>query len=357
MAVSNLSQHEWGSLPTGQPVELFTLRNARGIEASIITLGGRLVTLKTPDREGKLADIVLGFDSLAEYVAKNPYFGALVGRYANRIEDGQFAIDGHLYSLAKNNGPNSLHGGTEGFDKRIWHSEPQSDSDSMSLVLTYESQDGEEGFPGRLETRATYRLSDDDTLSIHYRATTDKPTVLNLTNHSYFNLGGQGSGTVVDHEVMINADTFTPVNEHLIPTGELRTVVNTPFDFQAPRRVGEQIDSADEQITLAHGYDHNFVIKGEGMRLAARAVHPFSGRSLEVHTTQPGLQFYTGNHLSDNLSGKVGAVYNFRSGFCFETQHFPDSPNQPSFPNVVLRPGLKYHQVTVFKFSTVSPDA
>jgi len=291
---------------------------------------------------------VLGFDNLHGYVEHNPFFGALVGRFANRIADGKFSLDGKEYTLAKNNGPNSLHGGKLGFDKVKWEAQ----AGDSSLLLQYVSQDGEEGYPGTLRATAVYTLSDDDSLSLEFRASTDKPTVLNLTNHSYFNLAGHAHGTVVDHEVMINASHFTPVNANLIPTGELRPVAGTPFDFLETTKVGERIDAQEDQIEFGLGYDHNYVLNGAGtgLRIAARALHRESGRTMEVHTTQPGVQFYTGNHLPAHLAGKAGADYGFRSGFCFETQHFPDSPNQPSFPTVVLQPGAEYHQVTVFKF-------
>lgn len=347
LSVSHINRQAWGSLPDGSAVDLYTLRNANGLEASITTLGGRLVTLKTPDRDGNPGDIVLGFDTLAPYLEKNPFFGALVGRYANRIAAGKFVLDGETYTLLKNNGPNSLHGGAIGFDKVNWQA---SAGDNASLTLQYVSVDGEEGYPGTLHATVVYTLGDDDSLSIEYRATTDKPTVLNLTNHSYFNLAGHAHGPVVDHEVMINADVFTPVNANLIPTGELRPVHGTPFDFLTSKKVGDLIDSPEEQISFGKGYDHNYVIRGSGLRLAARALHSGTGRGMEIYTTQPGMQFYTGNHLPDKLIGKEGAVYGFRSGFCFETQHFPDSPNQPAFPSVVLRPGVEYHQRTVFKF-------
>jgi aldose 1-epimerase len=345
LTVPTITSRQWGSLPSGESIYLFILRNNNGMEASITNFGGRIVTLKTPDRDGNFADIMLGFDSLAGYVGKNPFFGALVGRYANRIADGTFVLDGESYSLAKNNGPNALHGGLMGFDKVVW--DPHTDS---ALTLQYIAQNGEEGYPGALRVTATYTLSDDDSLAIEFHASTDKPTVLNLTNHSYFNLAGHAHGTVVDHEVMINADTFTPVNANLIPTGEFRPVAGTPFDFLTAHRVGNHIDAENEQIAFGKGYDHNFVVNGHGLRLAARASYPANGRVMEVHTTQPGLQFYTGNHLPDKLPGKDGAVYGFRSGFCFETQHFPDSPNQPAFPSTVLRPSEDFHQKTVFKF-------
>ena len=350
-SVSNITRQDWGALPSGEAIDLFTLRNANGIEASITNFGGRIVTLKTPDRNGHYEDIVLGFDSLAPYLIKNPFFGALVGRYANRIADGQFVLDGHTYTLAKNNGPNALHGGLVGFDKVKWEANPDG---QRALTLQYVSQDGEEGYPGTLRVTAVYTLSDDNCLSLEFRASTDKPTVLNLTNHSYFNLAGHAHGSVLDHEVKIEADHFTPVNEHLIPTGKLQPVAGTPFDFLTMHRVGDRIDADNHQIALAKGYDHNYVLNnaGAGLRLAARAVHPGTGRGMEVRTTQPGMQFYTGNHLPDRIEGKDGAVYGFRGGLCFETQHFPDSPNQAAFPNVVLQPGIEYHQATQFHFFT-----
>ncbi len=346
--VSKLTKQPWGHSHNGDAIDLFTLTNANGLEATITNFGGRLVTLKVPDRQGHIEDIVLGFDTLAGYLEKNPYFGALIGRYANRIANGKFELHDQIFTLVKNNGENALHGGPLGFDKVKWNAEP---GDS-SLTLQYTSQDGEEGYPGTLHTTVVYTLSDDNSLSIDYTATTEKPTILNLTNHSYFNLAGHAHGTVLDHEVMINADTFTPVNEHLIPTGELSPVAGTPFDFLHLHNVGDRIDGNDPQLVLARGYDHNYVLNGPAakLRLAARAMYPPSGRVMEVHTTQPGMQFYTGNHLPDRLPGKEGAVYGFRSGFCFETQHFPDSPNQPDFPTVILLPGVEFHQVTVFKF-------
>jgi aldose 1-epimerase len=351
--VSTLTRQDWGALPTGEAIDLYTLRNSNGIEISITNYGGKIVTLKTPDRKDHIDDIMLGYDSLAGYVAKNPFFGTLVGRYANRIANGQFVLDGKTYHLAVNNGPNSLHGGTVGFDKVKWQAHPDGAGKHASLGLQYVSKDGEEGYPGTLRTTVTYSLDDDNSLTLDYRATTDKKTVLNLTNHSYFNLAGHGHGPVVDHEVMINAEQFTPANQYQIPTGELRSVAGTALDFLKMHRVGDNIDSKEEQMAIAQGYDHNYVVNGSGLRLAARAMHPGTGRVMEVHTTQPGVQFYTGNHLAEKIAGKGGAVYGFRSGLCFETQHYPDSPNQPSFPSAVLEPGTEYHQVTVFKFSKV----
>lgn len=355
--MTQFDERLWGTLPSGEEIKLYTFRNAKGTETSITDYGGRLVTLKTPDRNGRFADIVLGFDELDGYLAKNPYFGALVGRYANRIAHAEFTLDGTTYKLARNNGENSLHGGLKGFDKVAWKATPISTDNGAALRLEYLSADGEEGYPGTLTATATYTLTNEDELRIDYTATTNKNTILNLTNHSYFDLGGQGSGEILDHIVTIAADRFTPVNAHLIPTGELRGVKGTPFDFTQPTRIGERIDQNDEQLKYGVGYDHNFVLKpsGNGPSFAARAHHPNSGRILEVLTTQPGVQFYTGNHLAESLAkGKAGVVYGFRSGFCLETQHFPDSPNQPGFPSTELKPGEQYRQTTIFKFSVSS---
>jgi aldose 1-epimerase len=312
------------------------------------------VSLKVPDSKGALGDIVLGFDSLDGYLADNPFFGALVGRYGNRIAKGHFTLDGKEYTLPINNGANALHGGLKGFDKHIWTAKPGQGKDGQTLELTYVSKDGEEGYPGTLTATVTYTLTNANELRIHYQATTDKPTVLNLTNHSYFNLAGAGNGDILGHELMLNADKFTPVDKGLIPTGELRPVDGTPFDFRKATAIGARINADDEQIKLGGGYDHNFVLNGQAgtMRLAARATEPKSGRVLEVSTTEPGVQFYTGNFLDGTLHGKGGKVYNKRYGFCLETQHYPDSPNKPSFPSTVLRPGQKYDTTTVFKFST-----
>ena len=347
-----LQQSGFGKTPEGVAVSIFTLTNKNGLETRITTYGGIVVSLKTPDRSGALADIVLGFDSLDGYLAApNPFFGALVGRYANRIAHARFALNGVEYKLEKNNGENSLHGGSRGFDKRVWTARELPDG---GLELTYLSKDGEEGFPGSLMVRATYHLTDANELRIDYAATTDKPTVVNLTNHSYFNLKGQGSGDVLSHVVTFNADRFTPVDAGLIPTGEVRPVAGTPFDFRKPASIGSRIDQNDEQLKLGRGYDHNFVINraaGSGPILAARVEEPSSGRVLEVLTTEPGVQFYTANGLG-NLHGKSGAVYGRRAGFCLETQHFPDSPNQLKFPSTELQPSRKFQSTTVFRFLT-----
>lgn len=350
--MTTLTHQVWGNTSSGEEVKLFTLRNARGTEVTVTDFGGRIVSIKTADKNGQFADIALGCEDLSGYLKKNPYLGASVGRYANRIAGGRFTLDGNEYTLARNNGENSLHGGLVGFDKVVWSHRHVELEDGTALELTHVSKDGEEGYPGTLTAIVLFRLTDADELNLDYSATTDKPTVLNLTNHSYFDLRGEKAGEILGHEVMINADSFTPVNEHLIPTGELKPVAGTPFDFRTPSRIGARIDEADEQLKLALGYDHNFVLNGTGLRLAARVTDPVSGRVLEVQTTQPGIQFYTGNHLDGTVTGKGGAKYEFRFGFCLETQHFPDSPNQPEFPSTQLRPGQLFHQQTIFKFST-----
>jgi aldose 1-epimerase len=352
--MSNLTKRSFGTLPSGEPIELYTFTNGKGVEASITTFGGRIVNLLVPDRNGERADVALGFDGLDGYLEKNPYFGALVGRYANRIAGARFTLDGKSYRLAANDGSNSLHGGTKGFDKVVWTPSEVSVDGLPALQLEYLSADGEDGYPGNLKVRVVYRLTESNELGIDYLATTDKKTVLNLTNHSYFDLSGQGKGNVLDHVVTIYADKFTPVDHNLIPTGELQSVEGTPFDFRQPRRVGERIDEKNEQLKLGIGYDHNFVLnrEGDGLTLAARAVEPKSGRVLEVLTTQPGVQFYTGNHLTGAVIGKGGVAYGFRTGFCLETQHFPDSPNQPNFPSTELAPGQEFRSSTVFRFTT-----
>jgi aldose 1-epimerase len=336
----------------GQPVELFTLRNANGIEARVTNYGGVIVSLMTPDRAGQMADIVLGFDSLAPYVAGTPYFGALIGRYGNRIAGGRFTLDGETYTLATNNEPNHLHGGVRGFDKVVWDAEPFENGAERGLILRYTSPDGEEGYPGTLQTTVTYTLTDDNELIVDYRATTDKATPVNLTQHSYFNLAGTSNGDILDHELTIAASAFTPVDATLIPTGQIAPVEGTPFDFRAPTAIGSRIQTDDAQLRNGLGYDHNFVLdrSGEGLELAARVTHAGSGRTLEIRTTEPGLQFYSGNFLDGTITGKGGRVYRHRSGLCLETQHFPDSPNQPSFPSTILRPGEEYRTRTVFAF-------
>jgi len=338
-----------------QNVDAYTLTNAHGIEARIITYGATLVSLKTPDRAGHLKNIVLGFDSLEPYLAGVPYFGATVGRYANRIAGGKFTIDGKTYQLPQNDGPNSLHGGRKGFDKRVWTAEPSETPDGSALRLTYVSADGEEGYPGQLTAHVTYQLKNDDTLTIAFEAATTAPTPVNLANHAYFNLTGDPHQAILDHVLTINAAKFTPVDATLIPTGELHPVAGTPFDFRKPTAIGSRIETKDEQLTRGHGYDHNWVLtksQPEALTLAAVLSDPKSGREIELSTTQPGLQFYSGNFLDGKPAG-TGTVFAHRTGLCLETQHFPDSPNHPAFPLTILRPGQTYAEKTVLKFRTV----
>jgi aldose 1-epimerase len=345
-----VSQTPFGHTLDGEAVDLYTLRGTGGIEARISNYGGIIVSIKTPDREGHLDDVLLGFDHLEGYQKLNPYFGAIVGRVCNRIANAAFSLEGKTYRLAANNGVNSLHGGGKGFDKMFWQVAPASVPSSPMLELHYFSKDGEEGYPGNLQVKAVYSMTTDNGLRLDLTATTDKTTVVNLTQHPYFNLAGQGD--VLGHCVQIDADQFTPVNAALIPTGELRPVAGTPFDFRQPMAIGARIEQEDEQLRLGHGYDHNYVLNHPSGRLdlVARVTEPVSGRVLEVLTTEPGLQFYTGNHLN-NLRGKGGKNYSKRSGFCLEAQHFPDSPNHPEFPTVTLRPGEVYRNTIIFRFS------
>ena len=349
---SSIKRSTFGKMADGKPIDLYTLTNSQGMRVAITNYGGVVVSIVVPDREGKPGDVVLGFDNLEGYLAKQPYFGALIGRYANRIGNARFKLGGVEYKLPANDGSNSLHGGTQGFDKRVWtaHEIP---GQHPALQLTYFSADGEEGYPGNLHVKVVYSLSEDNALRIEYTATTDKDTVVNLTNHSYFNLSGAGSGDVLKHEMMINADRFTPIDGTLIPTGELRKVDGTPFDFRKPTPFGARIDADNEQIKFGKGYDHNFVLNrtGPSLSLAARVTDPASGRVLEVLTTQPGIQLYTGNFLDGSIHGKGGKAYPRRSAFCLETQHFPDSPNKPAFPSAELKPGETYRETTVYKFS------
>ena len=344
----------FGKMPDGETVNLYTLTNRSGMRVAITNYGGRIVSIIVPDRKGQMADVVLGFDNLDGYLATNPFFGALVGRYANRIGGAKFTLDGKEYHLAANDGPNSLHGGVKGFDKQVWKAR-EIPGQHPGLELTYLSKDGEENYPGNLSVKVVYTLMGHNALQIDYSATTDKDTVLNLTNHSYFNLAGQGNGDILKQEMMINADSFTPIDGTLIPTGEIRKVEGTPLDFRKSTPIGERIDADDEQLKFGKGYDHNFVLNrsGHGLTLAARATDPESGRVLEVLTTQPGIQFYSGNFLDGTIHGRDGKVYGRRSAFCLETQHFPDSPNKPSFPSAELKPGQTYHETTVFKFSII----
>jgi aldose 1-epimerase len=349
-----VSRAPFGALPDGSAVELFTLTNAAGVEVRAITYGGIIVSLRTPDRRRQLDDIVLGFDTAAQYAAGHPYFGAIVGRYANRIANGRFALDGKIYQLAINDRPNHLHGGVKGFDKAIWTGEPFDDDRGAGVAFTYTSRDGEEGYPGTVTARVTYTLTNQNELIVDYHATTDRPTVINLSQHSYFNLAGQGSRDVLEHELQIYADRYTPVNETLIPTGELAAVAGTPFDFSALTAIGARIGQDHVQLQRGRGYDHNYVLTRTGgdLQNAARVVERTTGRTLEVATTEPGLQFYSGNFLDGSLTGKQGRVYRQRYGFCLETQYFPDSPNKPAFPSTVLNPGHDYRSRTVFRFGT-----
>jgi aldose 1-epimerase len=350
---SPMTKQDWGKSANGL-VELYTLTNAKGMEARIMTYGAIVVSLTAPDRDGKYEDIVLGFDSLDGYLKTHPYFGSVVGRYGNRIAKGKFTLNGKEYTLATNNGPNALHGGLKGFDKQNWTAKDLSQGTVPSLELTYVSKDGEEGYPGTLTAKVTYTLTDNNELKLDYSATTDKDTVQNITNHSYFNLMGQSAdGDVLNHEITINANRFTPVDSTLIPKGQLVSVEGTPFDLREATRVGLRIDDPHEQLKFGGGYDHNFVLNGEKHILspAARVTEPKSGRVMEVLTTQPGVQFYTGNFLDGTITGKGGKVYKKRYGLCLETQHFPDSPNKPQFPSTVVRPGETFHSSTVYRFS------
>ena len=349
--MDRIQKESFGQTSDGEAVDLYTLTNANGIEMEVTNYGGIVTALRVPDRDGERADVVLGYDALDGYLERNPFFGALVGRYGNRIAGGTFTLDDSTYTLATNNGPNHLHGGVKGFDKRVWQAEPFEDSSGVGLVLTYTSPDGEEGYPGTLEARVTYTLTDSNEVVFDYHATTDKATPVNLTQHTYFNLAGHGAGDILDHEILINAEGFTPVDSTLIPLGEIADVEGTPFDFSEPTAIGLRIEDGDEQLERAGGYDHNLVLGEAGeMKLAARVYEPTSGRVMEVRTTEPGVQFYTGNFLDGSITGKDGAVYEQRAGFCLETQHFPNSPNQPSFPSTILRPGEEYTSRTVYRF-------
>lgn len=346
-----IKQEAFGQLPDGTPVALFTLTNRNGVEARITNYGGILVSLKTLDRQGQLGDVVLGYDTLAEYVRRNPMFGALVGRYAGRIAKAKFTLNGVEYQLVRNSGEHHIHGGPKGFDKQVWQAKPVTRKDGVALELSYLSKDGEEGYPGNLAVTVTYTLTNDNALRLDYGATTDKDTVLNLTNHSYFNLAG--TGDVLRHEILIDANRFTPGDDKLIPTGEMRAVHDTPLDFRQMTAIGARITAPYDQIKMARGYDHNYVLnhKPGVLGLAAKVTEPTTGRVLEVLTTEPGVVFYTSNGFNGSLVGKGGQAYVKHAGFCLETQHFPNSPNQPEFPSTVLKKGAKYQATTVFKFS------
>lgn len=349
----DVKKEKYGTTPDGQQVDLYTLTNSHGIEVQVINFGGIITSIRVPDRDGKVADIALGFDNLEGYLENKPYFGAIIGRYANRIANGKFTLDGKEYVLAKNNGTNSLHGGIKGFNEVVWTAEPFHEPQGEGVKLTYLSKDGEEGYPGNLKVKVSYTLTDKNELIIDYEATTDKATPINLTNHSYFNLAGEGNGDVLAHQLQLNAESFTPIDKNLIPTGKIQPVKGTPLDFTQTTAIGARINDPYEQLVIAHGYDHNFVVnrKKDGLQFAARVHEPKSGRVLEVYTTQPGIQLYTGNFLDGTVVGKHGHAYKQREAFCLETQHYPDSPNHPGFPNTILRPGHAFHSQTVFKFS------
>jgi len=351
-ASSSVDVETWGKTPAGEKVKLYTLRNASGMEAKITNYGGIIVSLKVVDKKGQFADVVLGFDTLEAYIAKNPFFGALTGRYANRIGGAKFKIGSQEYQVTANSGKNHIHGGKVGFDKKVWSASDFRKGDVVGVEMTYTSADGEEGFPGKLQCTVTYTLTKDNALEIKYRATSDKSTVINLTNHSYFNLAGEGSGDVLGHELMIPTTQYTPTDDALIPTGEIESVVGTPLEFTAPIKIGARIGADFKPLIQGMGYDHNYVLPaGYDMRTAAMVRDPKSGRVMTVTTTEPGVQLYTGNHLKD-VPGKSGHVYKTRHGFCLETQHFPDSPNKPGFPSVVLHPGDVFQSTTNYQFTT-----
>ncbi|MDQ3686326.1 MAG: galactose mutarotase [Acidobacteriota bacterium] len=349
-AKTKIEKRPFGKTPDGTAVDLYTLTNDKGVEAKITNYGAVWVSMKVPDRRGKSADVVLGYDTLEEYLNDRSHLGGIVGRFANRIAKGKFSLGGVEYDLVKNNGENHLHGGTKGFDRVVWQAKEVGGRDSPALQLTYVSKDGEEHYPGNMSVTVVYTLTNNNELKIDYAATTDKETIVNLTNHTYFNLAG--AGDILNHEMMINADRFTPADATQIPTGEIRSVKGTPLDFTQPTRIGARIDDNYEQIVLGKGYDHNWVLnkKDNSLTLAARVYEPTSGRVLEVSTTEPGVQFYSGNYLT-GVKGKGGRAHERRHGFCLETQHFPDSPNKPNFPTTILKPGGRYTQTTVFKFS------
>ncbi|MDD9957862.1 MAG: galactose mutarotase [Gammaproteobacteria bacterium] len=351
--IVRISVDPFGTLADGREVQLFTLQNANGMTVEIINLGGIIVSLSVADSSGNFADVTTGFDDPQIYVDGAGFAGAIVGRYANRIANGRFSIDGVEYTLAQNNGDNAIHGGIVGFDKKIWEPETFSSTTDSRLVLTTFSPDGEEGYPGRVDVTVSYTLNDENQLIIDYSASTDKATVINLTNHAYFNLEGHNAGSILDHEISINADRYTPVDNESIPTGEIVAVANSPLDFRRAKPIGQDIDSSHEQIRFGSGFDHNFVINHERageLSLAAAVYAPISGRTITVYTDQPGMQFYTGNFLNGRLGGKNGAQYDRREAFCLETQHYPDSPNKPEFPSTLLRPGDQYETRTIFEF-------
>jgi len=349
----SIEKKEYGTTPAGQKVDIYTLKNQKGMEVNIMTYGGIITSLKVPKKAGVSEEVVIGFNNLEQYTKDNPYFGALIGRFGNRIANGKFTLDGKEYKLAANNGKNALHGGPEGFHRVIWTAEEAKAGESASLKLKYVSKDMEEGYPGNLTVFVTYTLNNDNSLDVLYEATTDKKTVVNLTQHSYFNLSGDFTKPILDHEITIDADKLVPVDADLIPTGKLTDVTNTPFDFRKPKVVGKEIEAKDDQIKKGLGYDHCWVLNNQdkGDRFAASAYDPTSGRLLEVYTDQPGIQFYSGNFLDGTLPMRNGGTYAHRTGLCLETQHYPDSPNQKDFPSTTLSPGENYKTKTTFKFS------
>ena len=349
---TSISHRPFGKTPDGTPVDLYTFRNANGVEVKICNYGGTVISFTAPDRNGNLADIVLGYDNLDDYIKNSPYFGCLVGRYGNRIAKGKFKLGDKEYTLAVNNEANHLHGGIKGFDKVVWNAKVVTSPEGPGLELTYTSKDGEEGYPGNLQVKALYRLTSENALALQYMAITDKDTVVNLTQHSYFNLAGKGD--ILGHVVMMPADRYTPVDSTLIPTGEMASVAGTPFDFRQPTAIGARINQDNEQLKFGKGYDHNWVFsKPNGqLTMLATVLEPNSGRVLEVFSTSPGLQFYSGNFLDGTIKGKGGQVYQFRNGFCMEPQHYPDSPNKPDFPTTVLKPGQVYRNTILYRFST-----
>ena len=349
----SISKEPYGITADSIPVDKYVMKNSKGMEITVITYGGIITSWTAPDKNGAYSDVVLGYAALSDYEKATPYFGAIIGRYGNRIANGKFTLDGTEYQLATNDGPNHLHGGLKGFDKVIWNASEVKSDVTASLVLTYLSKDLKEGYPGNLNTKVTYTLTNDNELEVAYEATTDMKTVVNLTQHSYFNLSGDFTKPILDHEITIDADKYLPVNATLIPTGELADVTNTPFDFRTAKVIGQDINTDNEQLIKGKGYDHCWVLNGQdkGMRLAAKAYDPSSGRLLEVYSDEPGIQFYTGNFLDGTLPMPNGGTYAHRTGFCLETQHYPDSPNQKDFPSVVLNPGDTYRTKTTFKFS------
>ncbi|HVO42102.1 MAG TPA: aldose epimerase family protein [Aggregatilineales bacterium] len=344
----------FGKTASGTPVEEYSLTNAQHVEVKIITYGGIITSLRVPDREGQFTNVVLGFDRLEDYETKSPYFGAIIGRYGNRIANHKFVLEDKDYALPANDGPNTLHGGIVGFDKHVWAAKEVQTSGQPALELTSVSPDGQEGFPGNLSVKVVYKLTEKNELRIDYTAITDKATVVNLTNHSYFNLAGNGAGSIEDHLLMLRAESYTPVNEHLIPTGEIASVDGTPFDFRELKPIRAGLRSGHPQMVLGHGFDHNFVLSRQsdhGLELAARVYEPGSGRLLDVLTTEPAIQFYSGNFINGTLVGTSGGLYRQSDGLCLETQHYPDSPNQPKFPSTTLKPGDTYRSTTVYKFA------